>query len=93
MYELSERFDISEQASPHNRSTKSELLDRALQLAWEETQSSPHKEVTSQRYSFFYDIENDRASIQVYTNYCYGNTKTLGEDLYEYELDGWEKTP
>lgn len=64
----------------------SEELAEALQLARERTQASPKKEVAQQRYQYYYDLERDLPYILVYTDYYYDGTKTMGVDLYEYEI-------
>ena len=86
--------------SPHVDAMKSlsseeppAALSEALRIARELTQSSPEKEVAQQRYSYYYDIEQDRASIVVYTEYYYDDTEAMGVDLYEYDLEESEGTP
>lgn len=85
--------------SPHVDAMKSlsseeppAALSEALRIARELTQSSPEKEVAQQRYSYYYDIEQDRASIVVYTEYYYDDTEAMGVDLYEYDLEESEGT-
>lgn len=59
----------------------------AMQLAMEQTQASPLKEVNGQSYCYYYDVEQKQAYILVYTDYYYDGTEAKGEDLYEYKLE------
>lgn len=62
----------------------------ALQLALEQTQSSPDKEALSQTYHYYYDIDNETASILVYTTYYFDGTNSLGVDFYQYPISTME---
>ncbi len=59
----------------------------AMQLAMEQTQASPLKEVDGQSYCYYYDLEQKQAYILVYTDYYYDGTEAMGVDLYEYKLE------
>lgn len=73
------------QAGPGD--VQSRELVEAMQLAMEQTQASPLKEVDGQRYYYYYDMEQKQAYILVYTDYYYDGTEAKGVDLYEYKLE------
>lgn len=65
-------------------------LSNALRLAREQMQSSPNKLVGEQKYIYFYDVEEDRPCINVFTEYTTSNfPKTDGADVYIYYLDDY----
>lgn len=89
---LSKRLGISDQATTERgimaqkEAKESKELTEALRLALEETQSSPAKEAFQQRYCYYFDAENETASILVYTDYYFDGTDAKGVDLYVYDL-------
>ncbi len=65
-------------------------LSNALRLAREQMQSSPNKIVGEQKYIYFYDVEQDRPCINVFTEYTTSEfPKTGGGDVYIYYLDDY----
>ena len=69
---------------------QADVLAEALRLAREQTQSSPNKLVGAQRYNYFYDVEQDRPFIMIFTDYTCEEPEMKGTDLYEYDLVGQE---
>ena len=69
------------------RPSEPKELAEALQLALEQTQASPEKEAKQQRYYYYYDVESEKASILVYTEYYLDETEATSVDLYTYPLE------
>lgn len=69
---------------------QADVLAEALRLAREQSQSSPNKLVGAQRYNYFYDVEQDRPFIMIFTDYTCEEPEMQGTDLYEYDLLGQE---
>ena len=95
---LSEQLGIDDQLGSKNEvsllspktdnlNNDSEILNEALQIALENTQASPQKEAAQQRYHYYYDCNNDTASILIYTDYYYDGTDCMGVDFYQYNLN------
>ena len=65
---------------------QTDVLAEALRLAREQTQSSTNKIAGEQRYNYFYDAEQDRPFIMIFTDYTCDEPEMKGTDLYEYDL-------
>ena len=88
---ITSRFDEENTKPTHiikpDKEDYSEELKQALQLALERTQSSPKKDAVKQRYHYYYDVEDNNASILVYTDYYYDNTNGMGVDFFQFNLE------
>lgn len=85
--QISDRLGLSQQTEMRKETPdQPEIVTNALRLAQEQTQSSPDKEMVGQRYCYYYDIDQDKPYILVYTDYLFDGTGTMGVDLYLYEL-------
>ena len=93
---ISNRLGFLPQNSAEDEAAATEqpkALSNALRIALEQTQSSSNKVVVEQRYIYFYDVEQDRPCINVFTKYTTSDFPQMaGGDVYIYYLDDYLRT-